>query len=129
MSEKTLMYALTFCGLYFEMAGAFILSAEAIGSVRLLKIAEKIQKRRVLSFVVLLIVVGIIAVLTRFLPVFHLTEAIVLIFSLGIINDFAPRLIKILVKHMEKGSLGILGFVLFAIGFTIQAYVNLSLLY
>ena len=53
----------------------------------------------------------------------------ILIISLGIINDFAPRIIKIIVKRLEKGTLGIIGFILFSIGFSIQAYVNLSLLY
>jgi len=129
MVDKSLMYTLTFIGLYLELAGAFMLSAEAIGSKYLLKIAELLSKRRLISFLIMIILIVIITVLSKFIQILHFFEVIVLILSLGLLNDFAPRIIKLLVNRLEKGSLGIIGFVLFSIGFTIQAYVNLSLLY
>jgi len=129
MTEKYLLYSLTFLGLFLELAGAFLLSAEAIGSNHLLRIAEILRRRRVISFLIMLFAIVIILILSKIIPILHFFEAIVLILSLGLLNDFAPRIIKILVNRLEKGTLGIIGFILFSIGFTVQAYVNLSLLY
>jgi len=129
MTEKTFFYALTFFGLYLELAGAFLLSAEAIGADNLLKIADKLRRHRVIRFIVLVVVSVIVVAISKFFRVLHLNEALVIILSLGILSDFSPKIIQILVQRLKKGTVGIIGFLLFAIGFSIQAYVNLSLLY
>ena len=129
MTNKTLMYFLTFVGLYFELAGAFLLSVEAIGELHLKKIEETLRRHRVTRFIVLLFAISLVFLFSKFFEVFHFTEALILILSLGVISDFAPNIIQFLVRRMEKGKLGILGFLLFAIGFAVQAYVSLSLLY
>lgn len=112
-----------------ELAGAFLLSAEAIGLDNLQAISTRLKKKRLASFAILVIVVIAIATLAKAFQILHLVEALILILSLGIIYDFAPRLIDTILKRQQKGTLGIVGFVLFSIGFTIQAYVTLTLLY
>jgi hypothetical protein len=129
MADKTVIYFLTFLGLYFELAGTFLLSVEAIGEQYLLKIEETLRKHRVKRFLALLLALFFVLIFSRILKVLHFTESMILILSLGVISDFAPNLIHFFVKRMAKGKLGILGFLLFAIGFSIQAYVTLSLLY
>ncbi|MBC8186432.1 hypothetical protein H8E88_35575 [candidate division KSB1 bacterium] len=129
MTDKTLMYFLTFLGLYFELAGAFLLSVEAIGAQHLRSIEETLRKHRVMRFIALLCAVGFVLIFSKIFNVLHFTESMILILSLGVISDFAPNIIRFLVKKMENGKLGILGFLLFAIGFSVQAYVSLSLLY
>jgi len=126
---KPVLYALTFTGLYLELAGAFLLSAEAIGSDNLLKVAATMRRHRIFSFMVLAAAVAGVLVLSRLKIVIHLTEAIILILSIGLFYDFGPRVIEILVSRLKKGTAGIAGFILFAVGFAIQAYVTLSLLY
>ncbi len=129
MTDKTLLYFLTFLGLYFELAGAFLLSIEAIGEHHLEKIEATLRKHRVMRFIALVGVVGIVFIFSKIFKVLHFAESMILILSLGVISDFAPNIIRFLVKRIEKGKLGILGFLLFAIGFSVQAYVSLSLLY
>lgn len=129
MASKGLMYTLTFAGLYLELIGAFLLAAEAIGMEHLLRIAELLRKRRVAGFVVMLAAVCLIVAASRLMTVIHSTEAIVMICSLGLLYDFAPKAISVLVRHFGRGTAGILGFGLFAVGFVLQAYVSLSLLY
>ena len=129
MTNKTLMYFMTFIGLYFELAGAFLLSIEAIGDQHLKKIEEILRQHRLMRFIVLLLVISIVLLFSKVFKVFHFTEALILVLTIGIISDFAPNIIQFLVERMEKGKLGILGFLLFAIGFSVQAYVSLSLLY
>jgi hypothetical protein len=123
------MYLLTFIGLYLELAGAFLLSAEAIGKDNLLTIADRLERFRWLSFAVMVLLVVAILIFSRLFPVLHLREAMVIIVSIGLLSDFSPKLLRLLVRKAERGTAGILGFLLFAIGFAFQAYVSLSLLY
>jgi len=123
------MYLLTFIGLYLELAGAFLLSAEAIGKDNLLKVADRLERFRWISYGVFLALVVAVLAFARFFPVLHLREAAIIIVSLGVLSDFAPRLCRLLVRKTERGTAGIVGFVLFALGFALQAYVSLSLLY
>ena len=123
------MYLLTFIGLYLELAGAFLLSAEAIGKDNLLKVAGRLESFRWISFAAMVVLVLGILLFSRFFPVLHMREAGVLIISLGILSDFAPRLFRLLVRKAERGTAGLLGFGLFAVGFVLQAYVSLTLLY
>ena len=129
MEGDVFLYGLTFTGLYLELAGAFLLSAEAIGQDNLLNVAEAIRKHRVVSFIVYLILVISLVVLAKLNVAFHLPEALILILSLGLINDFGPRIIRSIVMRLKKGTAGVIGFLLFALGFIIQAYVSLSALY
>lgn len=126
--EKTL-YILTFTGLYLELAGAFLLSAEAIGFDNLMKIAESMKRRRILAFMFYISVVAILLVLLKMKVAFHFPEAFVLILSLGLLHDFGPKIIEIIVNRLDRGTAGVVGFILFAFGFASQAYVSLSLLY
>jgi hypothetical protein len=125
MAGKGLMYAATFAGLYLELFGAFLLAAEAIGKEHLLRVAGLLRKRRVVGFVVMLAVIFVIVAVSRLMRVIHFTEVIVMVFSLGLLYDFAPAAITILVRRFGTGTAGILGFGLFVL----QAYVSLSLLY
>jgi len=129
MTEKSLLYFLTFLGLYFELAGAFLLAIEAIGELHLKKIEETLRKHRVMRFIAFVCVAVLVFIISKIFKVLHFTEAMILILSIGVISDFAPNIIRFLVNRMEKGHLGIFGFLLFAIGFSAQAYVSLSLLY
>ena len=129
MTNKTLLYFLTFLGLYFELAGAFLLSIEAIGKQHLTKIEETLRKHRVIRFITLVGIAIFVLIFSKIFNVLHFTEAMILILSLGVFSDFAPNIIRFIVKRMENGNLGLLGFLLFAIGFSVQAYVSLSLLY
>ncbi len=129
MQDNGLLYALTFAGLYLELAGAFLLSAEAIGQEHLLRVAEAIRRHRVATFIVYLVLVALLLVLVKLDVAFHFPEALILILSLGLINDFGPRIIKSIVMRLEKGTAGMIGFLLFAMGFILQAYVSLSALY
>lgn len=127
---KTFLYTLTFMGLYLELGGAFLLSLEAIGRERLAKTAEWWEKQRVVTFIVLVILTITLVLLARMHIGLHLPEALVLVISMGLLNDFAPRLMKILLKNQRQSGLpGLIGFALFAIGFFFQAYVTLTLLY
>lgn len=47
MEDFSITYLLTFVGLYLELAGAFLLSAEAIGKEHLLQVGASIRKHRV----------------------------------------------------------------------------------
>ena len=123
------MYSLTFIGLYLEIAGAFLLAAEAIGKDNLKKVSINLRKHRLLGFIILVSLIFIIIAVFKYFGILHLLEAIILILSFGLIFDFAPGLINIIIKRIERGTLGVLGFILFSVGFSIQAYVNLSLLY
>ena len=67
MTEISIMYTLTFLGLYLELAGAFMLSAEAIGSNHLLRIAEMLRRRRTISFIIMIIAIVLIMILSKFL--------------------------------------------------------------
>jgi|GEM_PF-2165086 len=129
VSEHSTLYTLTFLGLYLELIGAFLLSAEAIGSENLLRLAKVMRSRRILGFAVLVILVIAMVVLARMQIVLHLTEAIVLVVSLGLFFDFGPALIEIIVKRLSRGYAGFIGFLLFSIGFVLQAYVSLSVLF
>jgi len=129
MTNNTTLYVITFFGLYLELAGAFLLSIEAIGFTNLLNLAGKLRKHRIIGFIALVTISVIIVVISKQFSVLHLTEALILIFSLGIIYDFAPKLIELIIQHFKKGTAGIIGFALFAIGFSLQAYVSLSLLF
>jgi len=53
-------------------------------------------------------------------------EAFILIFSLGILVDFAPKIFTFIIKRAEKGTSGFVGFIIFSLGFLLQAFVNLS---
>lgn len=128
MIDKTILYWLTFSGLYLELVGAFLLAAEAIGQSNLLRVAEFMRNRRILSFSLLVVATLIIILLSQVFPILSLTEAIVLILTFGIFLDFAPNFFEIIINRLEKGTAGILGFIIFSIGFIIQAYVNLLLL-
>ncbi|MBC8366736.1 hypothetical protein H8E52_04930 [bacterium] len=123
------MYFLTFLGLYLELAGAFLLSAEAIGKDNLLALADKLERYRWYSFAVMVLLVMAVIFFSRRYPVLHFREALVIILSIGLLNDFAPKLFRLLVRKTERGTAGVIGFLLFAIGFAFQAYVSLSLLY
>ena len=129
MQDNTLLYILTFIGLYLELAGAFLLSAEAIGQENLLRVAEAIRKHRVITFIVYMALVVVLIILVKLDVAFHFPEALILILSLGLVNDFGPRIIKSIVMRLRKGTAGMIGFLLFALGFTLQAYVSLSALY
>lgn len=129
MAEKILMYSLTFIGLYLELAGAFLLSAEAIGIENLHKITCTLRKHRTISFIILAFIIIVIALLSKLFQILHLLEAIILVVSLGVVYDFAPRIIDTISKRHKRGTLGLIGFILFSLGFVVQAYVNLSLLY
>jgi len=129
MQPEKVLYILTFTGLYLELAGAFLLSAEAIGFNHLLRIAATIRRHRILGFAFYFILVIILLILTKLKIVLHFPEAFVLILSLGLLHDFGPRIIEIIVRRLEKGTAGIVGFILFSLGFVSQAYVSLSLLY
>ncbi len=129
MTDKTIYYTLTFFGLYLELAGAFLLSAEAIGKENLLSIAEKLRQHRVIRFVAFALIAMAVVSISKFFKVLHLIEALAIILSLGLLSDFSPQLIELLIHRLKRGTVGIIGFLLFAIGFSIQAYVNLSLLY
>ena len=129
MDKQTILYIVTFVGLYLEMAGAFMLSIEAIGHDNLLKVSGKIRQKRLLYFVVLIIIVAVVLLISRYTNILHLPAVIVMIISLGLIYDFAPKLIEIIINRFQKGTAGILGFVLFSIGFILQGYVSLSLLF
>ena len=129
MTEKTMMYFLTFVGLYFELAGAFLLSLEAIGAQRLAMIEATLRKHRVIRFIVLVFLISAVFIFSKILKVLHFAESVILIITLGIISDFAPNIIRFLVQRMDNGKVGLLGFVFFAIGFSAQAYVSLSLLF
>lgn len=129
MTDKTIYYTLTFFGLYLELAGAFLLSAEAIGKDNLLAIAEKLRQHRAIRFIALVLIAIVVVAISKFFKVLHLFEALAIILSLGLLSDFSPKMIQLLVERMKKGTGGMLGFLLFAIGFSVQAYVNLSLLY
>ncbi len=129
MPERNLLYVLTFAGLYLELAGAFLLSAEAIGRDQLTRLAEALRRHRVVSFLAYAAVVVALLVIVRLGAAIRLTEALILILSVGLIHDFGPRIVSSIVSRLEKGSAGALGFLLFAFGFSLQAYVSLSLLY
>lgn len=129
MSERSTLYTLTFLGLYLELIGAFLLSAEAIGSENLLRIARIIRSRRIIGFAILVILVVAMIILARMQIVLHLTEAVVLVISLGLFFDFGPALIEIIVKRLSRGYAGFVGFILFSFGFVLQAYVSLSVLF
>jgi len=125
MADKSLLYWMTFAGLYLELIGAFLLAVEAIGKDHLRRAGNFMKKRRVFTFILFIISVCLILLLSRAFAVFRLTEAFVLIFSLGVFIDFAPRLFEIIIRRLERGTAGIIGFVLFALGFSVQAYISL----
>ena len=84
---------------------------------------------RVVTFTVYMIIVAMLLVLAKLDVAFHFPEALILILSLGLINDFGPRIIKSIVMRLKIGTAGMIGFLLFASGFVLQAYVSLSALY
>lgn len=129
MSERSTLYTITFLGLYLELIGAFLLSAEAIGSENLLRIAKVMRSRRIIGFAILVVLVVAMFVLARMQIVLHLTESVILVVSLGLFFDFGPALIDIIVKRLSRGYAGFIGFILFSIGFVLQAYVSLSVLF
>ncbi len=124
-SGISFLYWLTFAGLYLEIAGGFLLAVEAIGPDNLGRAGAFLRKHRIAGFVCLLIAASVIVVFTRIIPAFRLIEAMVLIITLGVLLDFAPALFEIAVKRFQKGTAGIVGFGLFALGFSVQAYVSL----
>jgi len=129
MDLKTTFYIITFIGLYLEISGAFLLSMEAIGTDNLLKVADRLRKRRFLFFMCFIILIALVLLISKYTEIFHLSAIIIMIISLGVMYDFAPRIINIIVNKFQKGTAGILGFVLFTIGFILQGYVSLSSLY
>ncbi|RLD54342.1 MAG: hypothetical protein DRJ01_18135 [Bacteroidetes bacterium] len=129
MDLKTTFYIITFIGLYLEISGAFLLSMEAIGTDNLLKVADRLRKRRFLFFMCFIILIALVLLISKYTEIFHLSAIIIMIISLGVMYDFAPRIINIIVSKFQKGTAGILGFVLFTIGFILQGYVSLSSLY
>jgi len=129
MDLKTTFYIITFIGLYLEMFGAFLLSMEAIGTENLLKVADRLKNRRILFFGCLVLLLVAILLISRYTQILHLPAVIILIISLGIFYDFAPKIIGIIVSKFQKGTAGILGFVLFSTGFILQGYVSLASLY
>lgn len=129
MHGKTVFYILTFTGLYLELAGAFLLSAEAIGKEQLLRIAGVLRRHRVTGFIFFVVFVLAVLLLERLVPALRLFEAFALILTLGLVFDFGARVIEKIVAKLERGTAGMLGFILFAIGFSLQAYVSLTLLH
>jgi len=119
-------YWFTLVGLYFELIGAFLLAIEAIGSDNLLKFGQVLKKKRIISVIIYILVTFLVLLLTKiYLPESFL-EAFILIFSLGILVDFAPKIFTFIIKRAEKGTSGFIGFILFSLGFLLQAFVNLS---
>jgi len=119
-------YWFTLVGLYFELIGAFLLAIEAIGSDNLLKFGQVLKKKRIISVIIYIIVTFLVLLLTKiYLPESFL-EAFILIFSLGILVDFAPKIFTFIIKRAEKGTSGFVGFIIFSLGFLLQAFVNLS---
>ena len=106
-----------------------MLSAEAIGPANLEQIGQTISRHRVTGFLILAGLSAAILLISKILNILHLKESLIIILSLGILYDFAPRIISLIISRLNKGSLGLMGFGLFASGFSIQAYVTLSLLY
>lgn len=129
MMTKTSLHFLTFLGLYLELAGAFLLSAEAIGSNHLLELAARLRRSRRTGFVVLVVVSVGILYLSRRARLLHFLEVALLLLTLGILFDFAPKLMEFVVHRLERGKAGLIGFALFALGFILQAYVSLTQLY
>ncbi|MAE69162.1 MAG: hypothetical protein CME06_01690 [Gemmatimonadetes bacterium] len=129
MPERDLLYGLTFAGLYLELAGAFLLSIEAIGFDHLERLGEGLRKHRVLSFLILLAAAVALLAMSKLGLAIHLAEAMILICSIALVSDFGPKMLGAIVHRLEKGTAGAVGFLLFALGFSLQAYVNLSLLY
>ncbi len=76
-----------------------------------------------------IILIALVLLISKYTEIFHLSAIIIMIISLGVMYDFAPRIINIIVNKFQKGTAGILGFVLFTIGFILQGYVSLSSLY
>lgn len=68
-------------------------------------------------------------VLAKLGIVLHLTEAMIIIATMGLIYDFGPRMIEMIIDRLHRGTAGTIGFIMFTLGFSLQAYVNLSLLY
>ena len=128
-ASKTLLYAVTFAGLYLELAGAFLLSIEAIGKDRLLHAAQLMRNHRLGSFSALVVLLAVIILLYKQGMIIHMPEAMILIITLGLLNDFAPRMMERAAARDSKGLHGLIGFGLFAAGFTLQAYVTLASLY
>jgi len=119
-------YWFTLVGLYFELIGAFLLAIEAIGSDNLLKFGQVLKKKRITSVIIYILVTLFVLLLTKiYLPESFL-EAFILIFSLGILVDFAPKIFTFIIKRAEKGTSGFVGFIIFSLGFLLQAFVNLS---
>lgn len=128
MQSRSWLYWLTFIGLYFELIGSFLLTAEAIGDKNLQRVSNFIKSKRILNFIVLVILTAILSLLSKFYSVLSLTEALIIIISLGLFIDFAPKFFDIIMKYLNRGTAGIFGFIIFAIGFCFQAYVSLILL-
>lgn len=124
-SGPSCLYWLTFAGLYFELAGGFLLAVEAIGPDHLIGAGAFLKRHRIAGFGCLVVATAAIIVFTKLIPAFRLTEALILIVTLGLLFDFAPALFEMAVKRFRKGTAGIIGFGLFAVGFSIQSYVAL----
>ena len=122
------LYVLTVVGLYLELGGALLLSAEAIGAEHLLRVAQNLRRRRVATFLVYIVVTMSLLLVAKLSPLLRFVDILVLVLSLGLFIDFGPRLLRSVVSRMEKGRAGIIGFLLFAAGFAMQSYVTLSLL-
>jgi uncharacterized membrane protein len=128
MIAKTWLYWLTLIGLYFELIGSFLLTAEAIGETNLKRISDFLKSKRLINFLVFVIIAICLVTISKLFPTFSQMEALLIILSLGIFIDFAPKFIEIIMKRLNKGTAGLTGFFIFAIGFCLQAYVSLILL-
>lgn len=128
MLTKSWLYWLTFIGLYFELIGSFLLTAEAIGNENLKRVSNFIKNRRILNFSLLVVFTIIIGILSKMYPIISPVEAIIIIFSLSLFIDFGPKFIDFIMRRLNRGTAGLTGFIIFAIGFCLQAYVSLMLL-
>jgi len=128
MLTKSWLYWFTFIGLYFELIGSFLLTTEAIGEKNLERISDFLKKNRILNFVIFVCISVIVVLISKFYPVLSLTEALIITLSIGLFIDFAPKSISLIMTHLKRGTAGLTGFIIFAIGFSMQAYVSLIVL-